>query len=168
MILESVWGFAPGDIWIVGFDTTPAPDILHWDGATVSAAGPNTLASDVWGDSTDDVWVVGAGVMHWDGTAWTDVPSPSTLQLESVWGTATADVWAVGQQGTTAHWDGAAWSPVEAPPEPLNGVGLRPPTTCGRWAGMGLFCTAVPTSRRPIPTMAGASSASRRRTPRTS
>ena len=59
---------------------------------------------------------------HWDGTAWTVVPSPSgsgQALLSAVAAAGPADVWAVGQAEPTAHyetltehWNGTAWSIV--------------------------------------------------------
>jgi hypothetical protein len=94
--------------------------------------------------STDDVWAVGRYgllpyytlVEHWDGTAWTVVPSPnpsdSSNELQAVSAVSANDVWAVGhfyndQSRTTetliVHWDGVAWSVVPSPnPDPTSNV----------------------------------------------
>ena len=60
--------------------------------------------------------------MHWDGTAWAIVTTPSlgTVSLLSgVAAIATNDVWAVGNtrvgtanQTLTMHYDGTSWSIV--------------------------------------------------------
>ena len=54
--------------------------------------------------ATDDVWAVGLRglgtlAIHWDGTAWTIVPTPTPegiADLAAVVALATDDVWAVG------------------------------------------------------------------------
>ena len=69
--------------------------------------------------------------MHYDGTSWKTVPSPSVgkgaSQLNGVVALAPNDVWAVGfstpvappKQAATLtlieHWDGASWSVVTSP-----------------------------------------------------
>jgi hypothetical protein len=91
----------------------------------------------LWAGSVGDVWGVGLQpggacqyqtmTVHWDGSAWTVVPSPGKLDVNSVLaavsGTGTTDVWAVGatgcpgrRSGTLAlHWNGSSWSIVPTP-----------------------------------------------------
>src|ERR1051326_5711979 len=62
---------------------------------------------------------------HWDGTAWTIVPTPAAAsggRLASLYGIADlgpANAWAVGQgkdaRPLAEHWDGTAWSVVPVP-----------------------------------------------------
>ena len=100
--------------------------------------------------SADDVWAVGYYVadngidlqtltMHWNGSAWSVVPSPNigtrTNSLRKVSARATNDVWAVGYyfdesfrvHTLTLHWDGNTWNVVSSPdlgtePNYLNDV----------------------------------------------
>lgn len=80
--------------------------------------------------STDDVWAVGwqdypnqAGlILHWDGSAWSVVPSPAPVAyLYDVAAFGPNDVWAVGNfdafpaHSLILHWDGASWSQVASP-----------------------------------------------------
>lgn len=113
-----------------------------------------TILSDVTVVAEDDVWAVGHWrdnafqqytlAMHWDGSAWTIVPTPSPgspsgntfTQLNAVVARAADDVWAAGLQnvpglgGTIGpqilvlHWDGSTWSEVPAPftPAGTNGA----------------------------------------------
>src|SRR5204863_8090882 len=67
--------------------------------------------------------------LHWDGQAWTRIPSPNVgtfndcSALLGVDAVSSNDVWAVGYVDTTApgtltlieHWDGAQWSIVPSP-----------------------------------------------------
>jgi hypothetical protein len=66
---------------------------------------------------------VGGSIVHWDGSAWSTVASPTTGVLIGVWGSGPSDVWAVGYDisinGTIEHWDGSAWSTV---PNPTSSV----------------------------------------------
>lgn len=86
----------------------------------------------VWGTSPTDIWAVGGDIsggnpgiiVHYDGTAWTDVTtvpegeqSPgSPRQAFKVWGSGPDDVWVVGTLALAMHWDGAEWT---AFPEPV-------------------------------------------------
>jgi hypothetical protein len=86
--------------------------------------------------SASDCWAVGSYngpaapqtlTEHWDGSAWSIIPSPSTSPsqynfLISVACASTSDCWAVGwydaPPAATAlleHWNGSAWSIVSAP-----------------------------------------------------
>ncbi len=77
----------------------------------------------------DDVWAVGWQqttlqdpthllLLHWDGTAWRNVPAPPTSSASRILALAArnaGDVWAVGAQGAAnrplvGHWNGTRWS----------------------------------------------------------
>ncbi len=139
--LNGVAAIAPDDVWAVGSSGQGAPSrtlIEHWDGTAWSIIPspnkgpfPNGLAA-VAAVAPDDVWAVGSWftkgfvdrtlILHWDGTAWTRVPSPNAdvadNDLVSIAAIATDDVWAVGLHGLhtlTMHWDGTAWTIVPSP-----------------------------------------------------
>jgi hypothetical protein len=106
----------------------------------------------------DDAWAVGYAAqgefietvtLHWDGTAWSRVPSPNPSAernwLVDVAGTSPTDVWAVGSAWNQArdretlvmHWDGSAWKVVPSPnvdgtENLFNGVAAVSPTQA--WA----------------------------------
>ena len=87
--------------------------------------------------SAVDVWAVGLRpggrcqyqtlTQHWDGSAWTIVPSPSNTAVNSVLDgvtvTGTNQAWAIGTVGCpadqsrtlTEHWNGFRWSIVASP-----------------------------------------------------
>ena len=88
--------------------------------------------------SSCQAWAVGnysGGTLieNWDGTAWTQQPSPSPGNagnaLRGAAATSATDAWAVGDYSTTAdptqsqnlieHWNGTAWTRVPSP-EPAN------------------------------------------------
>ncbi len=132
------------DVWAVGTGRTGDEDstlTLHWNGAAWSLVpspnvGPevdNSLAG-VTAIASNDVWAVGTQqptsltathtlTLHWDGAAWTIVPSANTSQTSSNHLLAAAavdsnDVWAVGFTPSIAlaeHWDGNSWSVVSTP-----------------------------------------------------
>jgi len=126
----------------------------------------------------DDVWAVGNTIdtasgsflpdktliLHWNGTAWSVVPSPDSPAedvLSGVSALSPTDVWAVGQfvdrsgstpiaRTRTLHWNGAAWSVVASPNGPagdtiLNGVSAVPAT--GEVWAAGFTLASTPGSR---------------------
>lgn len=76
----------------------------------------------IWGSGPGDVWVgVNARVFaHYDGRAWSEVPTPVTpgvlefvpAPIAAIWGRSASDVFAVGRGGLILHYDGRAWSIV--------------------------------------------------------
>jgi hypothetical protein len=98
--------------------------------------------------TSDDAWAVGTYVHvtggsgyqrtvieHWNGTAWSVVPSPDPSAtghnwLNSVTGRFPGDVWAVGyhdpQNTLVEHWDGGGWTAVSSPR--IGGVDRWPST----------------------------------------
>jgi hypothetical protein len=136
------------------------PLTVRWDGRAwkrVSAPGGDHLTSpeggylnDVAAVSADDAWAVGAGMFnralieHWDGAAWTRVPSPALGRagsLHAVAATSPGNAWAVG--GTvcpgrglvtvTEHWNGRTWTLV---PTPAAGIltGVATASAASAWA----------------------------------
>ena len=94
---------------------------------------------DVTAVSPTDAWAVGRIydvpplIMHWDGTAWQQSPTPipgTYIDLYGVSAVSSTDVWAVGtytdHQGLgrslNMHWDGTEWSVVHAALGVLYGV----------------------------------------------
>jgi hypothetical protein len=79
--------------------------------------------------SARDAWAVGSAssgrslVLHWNGTGWSQVPSPPG-SLSGVAAVSASDAWAVGCSncsgtGTSRplilHWNGSAWAQVPSP-----------------------------------------------------
>ena len=49
-------------------------------------------------------------MFHWDGTAFTAVPSPgSPVGGNAIWSNGPNNVWTAGAN-SVAHWDGEAWT----------------------------------------------------------
>jgi hypothetical protein len=125
------------DIWAVG-DTNYETVIIHWDGAQWNLVSSpnvgtyNNVLRGVAAVSATDVWAAGyysnvgetnmlrTLILHWDGSAWSQVPSPSpgVAYLYGIAAVSTSDIWAVGRHNSgtlTLHWDGLQWSEVASP-----------------------------------------------------
>jgi hypothetical protein len=157
--LRAVSASGANDVWTVG-DSGGRAIAFHFDGSSWSQALLPAIGGDmlqgVKAFSATNAWAVGQRVpsstgtqvssliMHWDGSAWSVVPSPNPDPndniLHAIDGVSPSDVWAVGQKGIdetttgvppgtrtlTMHWNGAIWSPVASPntndQDTLNGV----------------------------------------------
>jgi hypothetical protein len=178
-VLYAVDALAPDDVWAVGTEGYPGPGVIeHWNGTSwtelvlpfgavlrgVAALGPT------------DVWAVGQRygdpnpygdttlTMHYDGTAWSEVPSPNPLTnnendqnwLTSVSAVSANNVWAVGRYGDhdggpldetlIEHWNGSEWSVVKSPSPGGSSAdddlwGVVPVSPSDAWAvgGVGYF-----------------------------
>ena len=64
-----------------------------------------------------DAWAVGTGgtILRWNGSSWSNVPSPTTNHLYSVSMVSASDGWAVGQNGRIIRWNGSSWTVVSSP-----------------------------------------------------
>jgi len=154
--LNAVTVVSANDVWAVGFSPHPSGTPLyirqtlieHWNGKNWSVVtSPNpagktfVVLNGVAAISANDIWAVGHSgdpssiplqtlTMHWDGTNWSIIPSPSPGTyngnvLTAVAAVSTNDVWAVGwyQSGSTGqeggaltmHWDGTSWTVVPNP-----------------------------------------------------
>ncbi|MFD0634256.1 hypothetical protein [Catenulispora yoronensis] len=138
----AVGGFAPSGS---GIQAT----IQRWNGTAwtlMPTPSPDffDVLNGVAALSPTDVWAVGGAestagaaqttlIEHYDGTAWTIVPSPNTgvsNRLNAVAARAADDVWAVGQDGVNEsqpiieHWNGTAWSVVTGAALPAGATAL--------------------------------------------
>lgn len=148
-VLTAVTAISDSDVWAIGYGANGSGSLTeHWDGTSwtvVPSPEPNSgpgASNELYGVaaiSTSDVWAVGeTGItrytqgflLHWDGTSWNVVSSPtppnsSATSLEAVTALSTNNVWAVGinylssgsvTEGTLMeHWDGVSWSIVSSP-----------------------------------------------------
>src|SRR5262249_43966341 len=147
--LVGVSAVSGSDAWAVG-DYASLPNaneprtmILHWNGTAwskVKSPDPSSafnVLDGVSAVSSSDAWAVGdyAGfparayatmILHWNGTAWTQVKSPNPSHdpfssnandLFGVSARSSSDAWAVGEYDNNAianslvlHWNGTAWT----------------------------------------------------------
>lgn len=146
-LLRSVAAVSATDVWAVGFSDSGVQKTLamHFDGvgwSEVSTPNPsqeiNRLLS-VTAIASDDVWAVGEHwddaadkmmnlTIHWDGLAWSVVPSPTPNPigaynpLTGVVGLSSDNVWTVGTTMSQSlisplvlNWNGDSWSQVPSP-----------------------------------------------------
>jgi hypothetical protein len=145
-LLADVLPLSATDVYAAGLQGTLAL-IEHYNGTGWSQVAmplpPTSVAqflSDIAGVS-NDIWVAGGQssngttstnlTMHYDGTNWTVVASPTpdlSASFSGVRYTASNDVWAVGGSAYTSpgtaneldhtmieHWDGNSWRQVASP-----------------------------------------------------
>ena len=75
-------------------------------------SGTTEHLAGIWGSSVADIFAVGSNgtVLHYDGSAWTEMESGTSEFLNNVWGSSGTDVFAVGFNGTILHYNGNNWS----------------------------------------------------------
>jgi len=174
-----------GEIWAVGDRAGPGNASTSVASLAARQAGsswevvptPNPgnvrnhlYAVDVVGPG--DAWAVGrwrdigatshAFAIHWDGSSWTHVPTPTLGTDETLWdveGASSDNVWSVGSffngneyEITTLHWDGSAWTTVAN-----SGGGNALAVVAGNdaWAIGGNFTHWDGSAWVPVPTPAG-------------
>jgi hypothetical protein len=143
-VLNAVGAASATDIWAVGGAGFPSVGlILRWNGSrwrsVRNGCGVSLLGVEVI--SSTDVWAVGENTTcHFDGAAWSVIPSPQpqgndiAYVLEDMSGTGPDDVWAVGHRviidgehfdlaAIVEHWDGTEWKlNTFVPSHQLDGV----------------------------------------------
>jgi hypothetical protein len=158
--LYAVAATSARNAWAVGGSNAPPgkTEILHWNGTawkpvpSPTPKGGGALFG-VAAVSARDAWAVGCAgncfqgfggiktlILHWNGTAWKPVPSPSPgmgSALSSVTAVSASSAWAVGctafcflhatsPQTVILRWNGTRWARVPSPAAArvgaLNGV----------------------------------------------
>lgn len=117
--LSAVSAVSPTDVWAVG-NTIRGTDVgpaftVRWTGqkwarVPIPDAGTSVL-SGVTAISAQNAWAAGGGadqavIEHWNGAAWTAVPtSPpgASSDLEAVAASSASNVWAAGSYHATPH-----------------------------------------------------------------
>jgi hypothetical protein len=97
----------------------PSPDSALQRRDLVDRCELGTLrARGVWGPSASDIWAVGeqGTIIHYNGTSWSLVSSPTLNSLYAVWGSSASDVWALGPS-IILHYDGTTWTPASTSKE---------------------------------------------------
>ncbi len=124
-----VHGFDSGAVYVSGANGTIGRYTGgEWEQLDSSVDG--TLFYGIWGAAEDDMWAVSGEwlandeiapktdiVVHYDGTAWTQVTiealeskaADADKDLYKVWGADANHVFIVGNGGMALHYDGAEW-----------------------------------------------------------
>ena len=178
--LLGVIATSPTSAWAVGDYVSMASGqyqtlILHWNGRAWSqvnspnpSPGHSNFLTAVGGTSSTGLWAAGyygtrslnddTLILHWNGTAWSQVNSPSTHssvnQLEGVTASSQARGWAVGYYATgTAfgyktlilRWNGTFWSLASSPDPSRAGENFLSAVTAtspaNAWA-VGEYCVS--------------------------
>jgi hypothetical protein len=125
-------GSSATDVWAVGIQDAPpdAPpefdyqtsEVIRYDGSTWHKSleiplkgGPNDFAMNaVWSNAPNDVFAVGSRgrILHFDGTAWSPMTSPTSQDFRDIWGSSSSNVYAVGVGGIL-HYDGTSWTVIK-------------------------------------------------------
>jgi len=127
-----IQAFSPTDAWVVGTGSGGSANVataLQWNGGTwTQAATPVSTANNlsinaISGSSASDIWVVGQTVtpgyhnrqftsviMHYNGSAWSQVTSPDNSGLMDVDAVSPTDAWAIAADGAVLNWNGSAWT----------------------------------------------------------
>lgn len=164
-VLNTVAVAGPNDVWAAGTYYDPPTGLTetmvqHWNGSAwsiVPSPSPGNYLANVINQlvavSPSDIWAFGyfddnvtgrvTLIEHWNGSAWSIVPSPngslsyfSANELNGAVALSANDIWAVGhwrsgptnqqKQTLTLHWDGSAWtispSPVRGMASNLNSI----------------------------------------------
>lgn len=146
--LEAVAAVSANDVWAVGywskFNGLSQALIERWNGSqwqVVPSPQPEGGAalSAITVVSANDIWAAGlrkgiepepsgaSFIVHWNGSSWTQVPSPNAGDYRNFWygihAISANDIWVVGQSRSyvgilrtmAAHWDGTRWTLVPTP-----------------------------------------------------
>jgi len=133
-ILNGISALSHNDLWVVGAGrvqgTAGPPIVWHFDGSQFTPV-PFPVADASIGGITqitsNDAWIVGSNgtalTVHWDGTAWTEVPNPgggagTVTGLSQAAAVSSTDIWASGDLtfagggffNFAEHWDGTSWT----------------------------------------------------------
>jgi hypothetical protein len=169
--LAGVAATSATNAWAVGSTSTGKALILRWNGtawAQVSSPRPGAFSglSGVAAVSASSAWAVGETgngtggsvktlILHWNGTAWKQVSSPSPAGgagLSGVAADSASSAWAVGFTGTITktlilRWNGTAWKQVPSPsPEAPNPDTLRGVATGPAGSAWAVGCTTCATA----------------------
>jgi len=127
VLMRSIWGSSAKDVYTVGHNDQSLGVMWHYDGnkwtdvkLNYPFQGGNIIGSisltSIYGFSSSDIYAVGLGsnnlarIIHYNGTAWTDVNLPSVGGwLNTVYGTSSSNVWA-GGENALYHFDGSKWT----------------------------------------------------------
>jgi hypothetical protein len=128
---------ASNNVWAVGLASGSNDALVeHWDGSSWSVVSSPAFVGDggtrdISADSSSDAWAVGGTTsLHWNGLAWSQVPTAHLRfgGVVAVTALSPTNVWAVGvgpgvptggfsahPTAVIEHWDGTSWTVVPSP-----------------------------------------------------
>src|SRR5215471_13852198 len=126
-----------GTRWAQVPSPSPGKDLNRLDGVAATSA-TNAWAVGYYSQHSDPGTQTNTRTLieHWNGTAWTQVPSPNTHSftsgLDGVAAISPTNAWAVGGRSKTGegdnnktlieHWNGTAWTQMPAPSRTESGL----------------------------------------------
>jgi hypothetical protein len=133
--ITSVAAISRNDVWAFGsssFSGEASLGTWHYNGHTWGQVAGTPGIYRASAVSQDDIWAItvsprGGSVVHYDGTAWKDVPAAdaalANTQLNDVLALSWANVWVSGTSPANgaagrlvlAHWNGRSWKRLAAP-----------------------------------------------------
>jgi hypothetical protein len=109
--LFTIVAAGPNAAWAAG----DGGELLHWDGTAWSGALPTHTLYGLWGTSKTNMYAASTnGMLHDDGTGWTEIPGVSGFFYD-VWGSSPTNIYAIGIFNKLMHYDGTAWSALTVP-----------------------------------------------------
>jgi hypothetical protein len=141
--LTDVTSVSANDAWAVG-DVNGQTLAEHWNGSdwaivstpNISNGGTLNYLSAIAAVGANDIWAAGTYTdlysrtlfLHWDGSVWSVIPSPSPGTffnfVRGLAAVTSEDVWAAGYfansesgpaQTLLLHWDGKGWNVIPSP-----------------------------------------------------
>ena len=113
----SIFAFSDNDFWLIG-----SANALHYTGDGKYHPNPTFYLNhagihSAWGTSSSNLYVVGDSglVVHYNGSNWTKMSTPTKKRLDAISGSSDHDIWASGYDPFTAesevlHYDGLTWT----------------------------------------------------------
>jgi hypothetical protein len=73
--------------------------------------------ADASGGGADDIYSCGAYgvILHYDGTAWSPLPSQTGEAFSAIWARGANDLWVAGSAAVMRHFDGRSWTEQAVP-----------------------------------------------------
>jgi hypothetical protein len=112
--LHGIWASGPGDVFAVGTEGVILRGNATSGFAPMASGSPFGYFNAVAGSGPNDVYAVGDGglILHYDGMAWTPVPSGTIESLNSVSVNGPNDVIVVGTGGTILRRTYGGFAPM--------------------------------------------------------
>jgi hypothetical protein len=137
-VMGAMWGTSRNNLYIVGHNAGFGRSMYHYDGQKWSGVGLKLgeggtvtnigTLNNIFGFAANDIYAVGyryyhdppplytgidsSLILHFDGSAWTQMITPPGRGMQAIWGIRPDDVWAGGTCGTLFHSDGHTWTSI--------------------------------------------------------